>query len=421
MKFKQIFKLSFSLPGKVLLILLLFLICSAETYSNQETYLNELNNDFVHRSDSTAQKDVYDVIEKIFKYKVRSKPDSLIKRFVAPMPAVGYAIVSGFTAVLATNVSFYTDSVKNQFSSVLANAFYSQYNQYWFTVNSNIFYNKRKLFFNNDWRFYKYPVETYGISTTNINLSPLAIDFNYLRLYQILYREIRPDFFIGGGYHLDYHFNISTGGVTTGTVYEEMQRYDSKGDYSVSSGVSVDFLYDNRKNSRNPQGGLYAMLQYRPNFIFLGSDKNWQSMHIDARYYLKFPSQSNNILAFWSYNALTLTGRPPYLDMPSIGWDDYSNSGRGYVQGRFIGRNMSYLETEYRFPLIPSGLLGGVIFGNAESFYKRYENSLNLIIPGVGFGIRLKMEKHSNINIAIDYGFGIEGSHGFAFNLGEVF
>ena len=38
-----------------------------------------------------------------------------------------------------------------------------------------------------------------------------------------------------------------------------------------------------------------------------------------------------------------------------------------------------------------------------------------------GFGIRIKVNKVSNTNIAIDYGFGLDGSHGFFVNLGELF
>jgi hemolysin activation/secretion protein len=127
------------------------------------------------------------------------------------------------------------------------------------------------------------------------------------------------------------------------------------------------------------------------------------------------------VLGFWSYNNLTLAGTPPYLDMPSIGWDDYSNTGRGYVPGRYTGKNLFYLESEYRFGLTRNGLLGGVVFGNAESILKSTTSKLNAVIPGGGFGLRIKVNKHSNTNVAIDYGFGIGGSHGFFFNLGEVF
>ena len=41
--------------------------------------------------------------------------------------------------------------------------------------------------------------------------------------------------------------------------------------------------------------------------------------------------------------------------------------------------------------------------------------------PAAGAGIRFKLNKFSGANLCIDYGIGIEGSHGVAVNLGEVF
>jgi hypothetical protein len=65
--------------------------------------------------------------------------------------------------------------------------------------------------------------------------------------------------------------------------------------------------------------------------------------------------------------------------------------------------------------------LGGVIFGNAQSIPNSISDNIRPIIPGVGFGLRIKINKFSGTNLAIDYGFGIRGSHGFFFNMGEVF
>jgi hypothetical protein len=82
---------------------------------------------------------------------------------------------------------------------------------------------------------------------------------------------------------------------------------------------------------------------------------------------------------------------------------------------------MLYLETEYRFNLTPNGLLGGVVFANAQSFSKELSKQLSVIAPGAGVGLRIKLNKFSGANLCIDYGFGIEGSKGLSVNLGEVF
>jgi outer membrane protein assembly factor BamA len=189
---------------------------------------------------------------------------------------------------------------------------------------------------------------------------------------------------------------------------------------STSAGISANFLYSDIKNIINPDGGsTYADIIFRQNFTFLGSDKNWNSLLIDARKYFSV-GHKGNVLAFWTYDWLTLSGNPPYLDLPSNGWDTYSNTERGYVQSRFAGKKMIYLESEYRFGITKNGLLGGVVFANAASFTE-FNNTFQVIQPGAGAGIRLNFNKFSRTNIAIDYGIGKNGSHGVFINLGEVF
>jgi len=373
--------------------------------------------------DSTKvdQKDIVDIVHLILDKQVR-KENLKIKGsgpYFSILPAVGYAMHTGITAALVTSTSFYTAENKDKLSNVLASGFYSQYHQYWFNVNSNIFFEKHKLHLFGDTRYYNFPTETFGLGSKSSLSNPLSIDYSYLRVYQIVYREIASNLFVGIGYNLDYHWNIKVDSLK-GRDLNQFIKFQ-KGFQSSSSGLSLNILYDSRRNAVNSENGTYASLQYRPNMTILGSDQNWQSLLIDVRHYIKLPASSRNVLCFWSYNDFTLSGTPPYLDMPSIGWDDYSNTGRGYAPGRYTGRNLVYLESEYRFSLTKNGLLGGVIFVNAESISKNILNKIPSPIPGGGFGLRIKINKYSNTNLAIDYGFGTGGSHGLFFNLGEIF
>jgi hypothetical protein len=153
----------------------------------------------------------------------------------------------------------------------------------------------------------------------------------------------------------------------------------------------------------------------------MGSTASWQSSIIDLRKYFEFPTGSKNTVALWSYNWFTTTGKPPYLLLPSIGWDDNFNTGRGYIQGRYRANNMSYLECEYRFNLMRNGLLGCVVFSNLQTYSTEFSELYNRLIPGGGMGLRVKVNKNSQTNLCIDYGFGEDGSRGFFINLGEVF
>jgi outer membrane protein assembly factor BamA len=374
-------------------------------------------------NDSTTiqQKDVVDIFQELLSRELR-KDSALMKDngpFFSLIPVVGYSLHTGLTGVIATSTTFYSDNERKKNSRILINGNYSVYHQYWFTVISNIFFEKVKLHLTGDTRYYKFPTITYGLGPKSTFSNPLHIDYSYLRFYQVAFREIAPNLFVGMGYNLDLHWNIEADSVP-GSDLDQFVRYQ-KGNQSISSGISLNIQYDNRKNAVNPQKGIYANIQVRPKLTFLGSNKNWQSLLIDIRRYVKLPVSSNNILAFWSYNVITLSGTPPYLDLPSIGWDNYSTTGRGYAPGRYTGRNLIYFESEYRFSITGNGLLGGVIFGNAQSIPNSISDNIRPIIPGAGFGLRIKINKYSGTNLAIDYGFGIRGSHGFFFNMGEVF
>ena len=374
-------------------------------------------------NDSTTiqQKDVVDIFQELLSRELR-KDSALMKDngpFFSLIPVVGYSLHTGLTGVIATSTTFYSDNERKKNSRILINGNYSVYHQYWFTVISNIFFEKLKLHLTGDTRYYKFPTITYGLGPKSTFSNPLHIDYSYLRFYQVAFREIAPNLFVGMGYNLDLHWNIEADSVP-GSDLDQFVRYQ-KGNQSISSGISLNIQYDNRKNAVNPQNGIYANIQIRPKLTFLGSNKNWQSLLIDIRRYVKLPVSSNNILAFWSYNVITLSGTPPYLDLPSIGWDNYSTTGRGYAPGRYTGRNLIYFESEYRFSITGNGLLGGVIFGNAQSIPNSISDNIRPIIPGAGFGLRIKINKFSGTNLAIDYGFGIRGSHGFFFNMGEVF
>lgn len=95
--------------------------------------------------------------------------------------------------------------------------------------------------------------------------------------------------------------------------------------------------------------GTYTNIVYRINPTFLGSDNYWNSLYVDVRKYIPLnPANKNqqNTLAFWSYFWTVLGGNPPYLDLPSIGWDPYNRSGEGFDQNRYRGKSLFYFESE---------------------------------------------------------------------------
>ncbi|OKS88537.1 BamA/TamA family outer membrane protein [Mucilaginibacter polytrichastri] len=380
-----------------------------------------LNDSIIVLKDSVPQKDVYDVFKRLMnkrKLKVPHNDSITSKPIMSVIPAIGYTLTSGFAVSLAGNIAFRLDSI-SRISTVTASAAFSSKKQITIPIQSSIWLKNGKYVLIGDYRFYKYPQSTFGLGSNTKQTDENPMNFNYIRFYEILLRKITGNLYAGGGYIVDYYANISQKGLKSGAP----SAYANYGmsTHSVSSGITLNGLFDSRDNSINASKGTYAAMQFRDNYRFWGSNTGWRSLILDVRKYFRFPASSENVLAFWSYNWIVLDGNPPYLNLPANGWDSYSSTGRGYIQGRFRGAQMVYLETEYRFRISANGLLGGVVFANAQSFSGVPGSKLQAIQPAFGPGIRLKLNKVSKTNICIDYGIGTQGSKGLFVNVGEAF
>jgi hypothetical protein len=372
------------------------------------------------------QVDLMDIGQQILHKNAASREDVVVNKkgriHFSAFPAVGYTLQTGFAGVISANAAFYTGSHNHEsenISTVITSIAYTSKSQIIFPIASSIWTHNNKYNILSDWRFLKYPSETFGLGGHTKQDSSYNLDYSYIKLHQAVLRNVSKDFYIGLGYDFDYFWNIQELNPPVGEE-TDFQKYGYS-ETEKASGISVIFKYDSRRNPINPEKGIYANLLFQPKFTFMGSDANWQSLLIEFRAYTKLSPQSRNILAFWSYNWFTLGGTPPYLLLPSTAWDEFSNTGRGYIQGRFRSSNMIDQEAEYRFVISRNGLFGGVVFVNAESFSDVTTGKYEVISPGAGLGIRVMLNKFSRTNLALDYAWGTMGSKGFFVNLGEVF
>jgi len=402
-----------------LLVLVLFFQCAFAQQNITTSSSQSSSADVV--TDSTRQRDIIDYLHLLFD-KVKDPDERKLPKRVnlALIPTVGYTLSTGLTAGVSSVATFYTQpNFSLNVSTINAQAFYDSHDQETFFSQANIWADNDNYKFVSDFRIEKYPDVTYGLGNGSTTQTADDITYNYIRLYETALRRITGNYYVGVGYNLDYHYNITETKSKLQAI-TAFERYGATSS-SRSSGYNFDFLYDSRTNPENALGGTFVNLIFRNNYAFLGSDANTTSAIFDIRKYIKLSKHSNNILAIWSYDWLTLSGRPPYLDLPSTGADMYNNTGRGYPIDRFRGNNMIYLEAEYRFGITKNGLLGAVVFSNVANYSKNITNNLNNIIPAGGGGLRIKINKHSNTNLCIDYGVGTDNSRGFFVNLGEVF
>ena len=369
------------------------------------------------------QRDIIDIAMLILHKDISKRLDTTnggsMRLRLSASPITEYTISTGFTGGITAGGAFVT-SLKHQTNTslFLFAVKYTQKKQFLLPIQSSFWTPGNKFNFIGDWRYLHYPQDTWGIGGETTDANENMVTYKYLRIYELCLKQIVKDFYIGGGYQLDYHWGITQSGVLPGDV-NDFNKYGFS-NHSVSSGIALDVQYDSRENSFNPEGGsMFANCKFIQNIRLLGSDTQWNAVQIDIRKYFALPHHC--VLAFWFYSELTTSGNPPYLDLPGTGTDTYNNTARGYVQGRYIGKKYIDLESELRFPISKNGLFGGVVFASAGSVSELESNTFQTIFPSFGAGLRIKFNKFSKTNVCLDYGFGIKGSHGLEGNLGEVF
>ncbi|MEO6904337.1 MAG: BamA/TamA family outer membrane protein [Bacteroidia bacterium] len=383
--------------------------------TNERVTLNQNKN-------STEQKDALDLVKNLFHSRKKIENDSSKLKFhkvlLVFLPGFGYTVQTNVTIVASANISFYTDTAHtNNLSTISSDIEYSPaYRQIIVPIIFNSWNRNNTVNLSLDCRYMKVPTFTYGLGGNTSLSNAFKVDYSYVKISVIPYIAIRSNLYAAIGYNLDYHWRIKSNGDSS-----DFTNYSRGEHFSSSSGFSLSLKYDSRINSNNPQGGLYFVIALRDNFLFLGSSEKWKSIIIDTRKYIRIKSTRYQLLAFWSYNVFSFGGKVPYFDLPNNGSDSYALTGRGYRPGRFRGNRLLYAEMEYRFGITSNGLFGGVAFANAETISEWPTNHFTTISPAAGVGLRVKVNKYSNVNYAIDYGVGLKGSRGFFIHLCEVF
>lgn len=366
--------------------------------------------------------DFVDGLYRILKIKKdRSVGESMSKPHLSFIPAVEYSMSTKLASLLSASYikpSKYNDTKSATYSTEIK---LTQNKQIVSQFLSNIWLKNNEYNINTNWSYLKFPQKDFGLGTANNQLDRFdQIDYSYLKLHQSIVKKIAPNWYIGPGFNVDYHWNIKDSSTIKKPIYGYAQYGQTA--TSNSTGITLDLLYDSRISIVNPvTSSAYMNISYRSNLTFLGSDHALQSITLDARKYIPFPIQSKNMLTFWTYNVVTLGGKAPYLDIPYTASDRNLNTGRGFIQGRFRGEKLFFAESEYRLGITENGFIGAVVFANMHSVSEPLQKGFQQIKAGYGAGIRIKLNKHSNTNVAIDYAFGQGGSHGLFMNLGEVF
>ena len=407
-------------------------------------------NDSIPESDTVSardceQKDIKDLLRK------KGKPEKPPKKvMLLILPNVGSNPANGFYYGVGGSVGWYFGPRENTKVSFIGfTLLYTTKKQFVTYSKSNIYTTRNRLFLQGDWRYYIYRAPTWGLGTNapsntlpeectvwqGIEVNEPAgiyeMTYNYIRLHEVANIKIRNSFYTGIGYHLDDYrkivdesLDLDTASLHLTPHYLYSEKYGFNPVRYSLSGLSVNIVYDSRDNLISPYKGFFADINYRYNPIFLGSDQNSSSLWLEFRTYLSLSKKTKrHLIAFWTYGNFQVSGHQPYLTLMALGQDQKERSGRGYEAGRYRGEDIVYGEVEYRFPISQcSKIVGGVLFINATTASNRCDNVplFAYIRHGVGFGLRLMINKYFRTNITFDVGLGYR-SKGFYFSGTETF
>ena len=351
---------------------------------------------------SMDKKDIRDVLYKIFKkndsinYKNKKLAFSLL-----PVP-VGVSSNTGLVVSFLTSFYLGDDYKKTKMSQVTFSPYFSFSNQYVFPLQTYIYTKNNKWNFIGDYRYMIYPQLTYGLGEHNTDKEMSTLDYQQWRFYQFVNRKVFGNYRLGLGFLLDNYKNISEESyIEQETDYVKYMDGDFTDETSL--GFALQGLYDSRENTINPEQGFYLEADFRINTSGVDGDK-WQSLYLDARKYYSFSKEKHSVWASRAFYWSTFSGKPHYLDLPSIGWDREGKTGRGFTKNRYRSNALLYFETEYRTDITKNGFIGAVFFTNISSVSKLDTYKFTKFNPAVGTGLRIKWNKQNNSNLVLDFG-----------------
>jgi len=247
--------------------------------------------------------------------------------------------------------------------------------------------------------FSKFPIKYFGIGSTTADEDKIDISFDNFLVEPLLLRRVTPNFFIGGGWRYSSYRKLRL--LDEHTMEEEALFRDSLA--SISSGFEIAATFDSRDNVLNAGEGVFAEFTHGIYSESLGSSSRFMLTKLNFRRYWTVSEQRpHDVLAIEAYTRMSW-GDTPILELSSLGGPVLL---RGFQEGRFRDRYAFLGQVEYRWQALER--IGFVFFGGVGDVTDKLSN---LDLPNakysLGTGLRLKIVKSENLNIRVDYAFGL--------------
>ena len=332
-------------------------------------------------------------------------------KFIA-YPTVAYAPETKWEFGISALYVYYAErDTANRLSEINAFTFFTLEQQFGLWLDHALYSDESKWFFLGKARIQRFPLIYYGIGPDVTGEELAVVNANSIAIRERVLRQIKDGFYIGLESDLTKLSKVSFDAADPAQFEEPV------GARSYTNiGLGLGLVYDDRHNVLNVRKGFFGETGFLRYTDAWGSDFNFTSYFLDARYYV--PVTKNQVFASQLfYNAVD--GNAPFNQLALMGGESMM---RGYYTGRY--RDNAYLaaQAEYRFlPFSFSERWGAAAFASVGTVAEDTRSlDLSKLKVSGGAGVRFLLFKNKDIFTRFDVAFSEDGP-GFYFFIGEAF
>lgn len=276
---------------------------------------------------------------------------------------------------------------------------YTFRDQFIFYSGYTIFFNQERYLLKGNLSYSKFPLGYFGTGSLTTEEDKREVTYDNLLIEPLLLKKVAKDLFVGAGVRYNHIFKTKLleddGDIPKGTSLQ-----DELG--STSLGLEVALTYDSRDNVLNASSGNF--LEFTHGFYDegIGSTHNFMLSKFDFRQYFRPAYSKEDIIALQWYTRVSWGDTPP-LELSALGGPELM---RGFQEGRFRDQAAFFAQAEYRWQALDR--IGFVFFaGMGDVVENLNEPKWSNMKYSLGGGLRLKIIKSENLNIRLDYAFGL--------------
>lgn len=333
---------------------------------------------------------------------------------LAIYPAASYSGQSGFAIGLMPMLTL--DSKLTESTTIITPSVLVSTKGMWEAQCDADIYLKHRQTITAKAEFFYQPDKYYGLASTYNGSKKAEYNIYRFQITASYQKEFTHGFKLGPAVDFSNHHFRKIKTLSTSIA----DSVSIVGDILASEGwdnaIGLCASYDSRDNLLYPHSGWYIMIKALTYQKFIGSDRTFNTITLDARKYA--PLGEKSVLAFQLYASGISNNKAPYHKMATFG---------GTRLGRAIPHNLKYADRyaalfqgEVRFPLF--WRIGGTSWIGAGSASHNINKEIIDNTQGMaGIGLRFKVFPEKGLNMRLDGGLSTKGEKAIYFNIREAF